>query len=92
MDHSKFVNTTLTLSVFHQMSKSAAVKLTPQTEIKSKIIGKLNDRSGLSNEMADLCVNLPIYRITEGDVGQSDTNDAVEDPAVFQVPEKRKLN
>ena len=74
------------------MGRSAAVKLTPQTEIKSKIIGTLNDRSGLSNEMADLCANLPIYRITEGDVSQSDTNDAVEDPAVFQVPEKRKSN
>lgn len=74
------------------MGRSDAVKLTPQTDIKSKIIGKLNDRSGLSNEMADLCANLPIYRIAEGDVSQSDTNDAVEDPAVFQVPEKRKSN
>ena len=74
------------------MGRSAAVKLTPQTAIKSKIIGKLNDRSSLSNEMADLCANLPIYRVTEGDVSQSDTGDAVEDTAMLQVPAKRKLN
>ena len=74
------------------MGKSASVKLTPQNDIKSKIIGKLNDRSGLSNEMADLCANLPIYRVTEGDVNQSDTDDAVEDTAMFQVPAKRKSN
>lgn len=71
------------------------MKLTPQSEQKLKVVGKLNDRSGLSSEMADLCANLPIYRVTEGNVNQNDTDmrsDAIEEADVAQVPAKRKFN
>lgn len=38
-----------------------------------KVVGKLQDQSILSTEMADLCANLPIYRVTKGRLSQDDT-------------------
>ena len=63
--------------------------MNPQTTATYKAIGKLDDRSGLSQEMADLCANLPIYRV----VKQNDTADQASDsgdagPA--DVPEEGK--
>lgn len=39
-----------------------------QIEVKFKVVGTLEDRSGLSDEMADLCEKLPIYIVVEGEV------------------------
>lgn len=51
----------------------ADVKITPQSVENFKVVGKLHDRSVLSNEMADLCANLPIYRVAKGSLSQEDT-------------------
>ena len=69
------------------------MKLTPQSVETLKAVGKLNDRSDLTTEMADLCGNLPIYRVTEGSINQNDTfqmNDAVQESRAAHVPAKRK--
>jgi len=63
------------------------VTLTPQALDKLKIVGKLNDRSILSDEMADLCANHPIYRVTE--VDQKDA-DQMSDPGEANSEEGRK--
>ena len=62
--------------------------LTPQALEKLKIVGKLNDRSILSDEMADLCANRPIYRVTEAD--QKDV-DQMSDPGEANSEEGRKI-
>ena len=36
--------------------------------MKLKIVGTLEDRSELSDEMVDLCEKLPIYFVVEGEV------------------------
>ena len=38
----------------------------PQIEVKLKVVGTLEDRSELSDEMEDLCAELPIYFVVEG--------------------------
>ncbi|KAL9967599.1 hypothetical protein ACROYT_G025861 [Oculina patagonica] len=48
------------------------VKIKPQTEVKLKVIGTLEDRSQLSDEMADLCAKLPIYVVAEGELDSTD--------------------
>ena len=35
----------------------------PQRELTFKKVGTIDDRSELSDEMADLCKKLPIYRV-----------------------------
>ena len=70
------------------MSRYAAVKMTPETEVTFKVVGKLRDRSGLSKEMADLCANLPIYRVAEGGVDQDDTADQMSDEEDAGLAEK----
>ena len=35
--------------------------------MKLKVVGALEDRSELSDEMADLCKNLPIYVVVKGE-------------------------
>ena len=55
------------------------MNMTPQHQVPYKVIGKLNDRSGLSDEMAELCANQPIYLVRRGDLDQSDTADKVKD-------------
>ena len=56
-----------------------------QTEIKLKIVGTLEDRSKLTDEMADVCKKFPIYVVVEGEEDST---------AVFQatktLPGKRK--
>ena len=39
-----------------------------QGEVKLKVIGTLEDPSHLSDKMADLCANLPIYVVVEGEL------------------------
>ena len=61
------------------------------------MVGTLEDRSELSNEMAELCAQLPIYIVAEGDLDPSDvdqTSDEAEDqtPHVEKLPEKREKN
>ena len=59
------------------------MKMTPQSEVTYKVVGKLHDRSGLSKEMVGLCANLPIYRVAQGDLVQSDTDDQINADADF---------
>ena len=61
------------------MQKSADSKVTTASEENFKAIGKLSDRSGLSDEMKDLCAELPIYRIRKINEKQNDP-DQMEDP------------
>ena len=64
------------------------MKMTPQSEATYKVVGKLHDRSGLSKEMDDLCANLPIYRVAQGDLVQRDTADQTNADADFhEMPE-----
>jgi len=52
-----------------------------QTEVKLKVVGALEDRSELSDEMADLCENLPIYVVVEG---EEDSTAVVQPTATVQ--------
>ena len=52
--------------------------MTTTSEKNFKVVGKLSDRSDLSDEMKDLCAKLPIYRIRKLEKKQSDA-DQVED-------------
>ena len=61
------------------MQKSADSKVTTASEDNFKAVGKLSDRSGLSDEMKDLCAELPIYRIRKINEKQNDA-DQMEDP------------
>ena len=61
------------------MQKSADSKVTTESEENFKAVGKLSDRSGLSDEMRDLCAELPIYRIRKINEKQNDP-DQMEDP------------
>ena len=58
-----------------------------QTELKLKAVGTLQDRSELSDEMADLCENLPIYVVVEGEP-EVDSTTAIQPTKT--VPAKRK--
>ena len=59
--------------------------MNPQTTATYKAIGKLDDRSGLSQEMRDLCANLPIYRVVKQNNNADQMSDSGEtDPA--EVP------
>ena len=60
------------------MQKSTDSKVTTTSEKNFKVVGKLSDRSDLSDEMKDLCAKLPIYRIRKLEKKQSDA-DQVED-------------
>ena len=46
--------------------------MTTTSEKNFKVVGKLSDRSDLSDEMKDLCAKLPIYRIRKLEKKQSD--------------------
>lgn len=54
---------------------------TSSTETQMTVAGELEDRSALSAEMAELCVNLPIYIVTNGAVILND-EDADEETVV----------
>lgn len=53
--------------------------MTTTSEENFKAVGKLSDHSGLSDEMKDLCAELPIYRIRKINEKQNDP-DQMEDP------------
>ena len=61
------------------MQRSADTKVTTESEENFKAVGKQSDRSGLSDEMKDLCAELPIYRIRKINEKQNDP-DQMEDP------------
>jgi len=61
-----------------------------QTELKLKVVGTLEDRSELSDEMTDLCENLPIYVVVEGEM---DSTTAVQPTKTVAVERsKRQIN
>lgn len=81
--------------LFDQINGNAAVKITPQSEVKLKVVGLLKDLSGLSKEMVAQCARLPVYRVTEGVLdlkNMKQANDAVEDADPAQLSTKRKYN
>ena len=73
------------------MQKSADSKVTTTSEENFKVVGKLSDRSDLSDEMKDLCAKLPIYRIRKLDEKQNDADemeDHVQESYELDVPER----
>ena len=61
------------------MQKSTDSKVTTTSDENLKTVGKLSDRSDLSDEMKDLCAKLPIYRIRKLEKKQNDDADQIED-------------
>ena len=73
------------------MQKSADSKVTTTSEENFKVVGKLSDRSDLSDEMKDLCAKLPIYRIRKLDEKQNDADemeDHVQESDELDAPER----
>ena len=73
------------------MQKSADSKVTTTSEENFKVVGKLSDRSDLSDEMKDLCAKLPIYRIRKLDEKQNDPDemeDHVQESDELDAPER----
>ena len=60
------------------MQKSADSKVTTTSDENFKVVGRLSDRSDLSDEMKDLCAGLPIYRMRKMVEKQNDA-DEMED-------------
>ncbi|KAJ7371199.1 hypothetical protein OS493_027313 [Desmophyllum pertusum] len=56
-------------------NKDGVVMAKSPTEVKVKVVGTIEDRSHLIDEMADLCAKLPIYLVTAGEL---DTTNAVQ--------------
>jgi len=60
-----------------------------RSDINLTVVGVLQDRSELSDEMAELCAKLPIYIVAEGDLDPSDEDQvAVEAEDVTAYVEK----
>ena len=73
------------------MQRSADSKVTTTSEENFKVVGKLSDRSDLSDEMKDLCAKLPIYRIRKLDEKQNDADemeDHVQESDELDAPER----
>ena len=69
------------------------MKVTPRAEVKLKVVSTLDDRSELSDEMANLCAKLPIYKVAEGEVDLSrmnQTSDVVQTADLVQPLSHRK--
>ena len=74
------------MSLSDQGGKGGQVEIPrEQTELKLKSVGTLEDRSELSDEMADLCEEIPIHFVVEGE----EDSTAVAQPTKT-VPVKRK--
>ena len=56
------------------MQKSKDSKVTITSVENFKAVGRLSDRSDLSDEMKDLCTKLPIYRMRKLDEKQNDAD------------------
>lgn len=71
------------------MSRNSAVKLTPQSTETLREVRNLTaqEYSGLSDEMQDLCENLPVRLVRKEVVNQSDMDQTDSDP--IQLPSKR---
>lgn len=50
------------------------LKVVPQTKVKLKVVSTIDDRSDLSDEMANLCAKLPIYEVDEGELDLTHLN------------------
>ncbi|XP_073228678.1 uncharacterized protein [Porites lutea] len=50
------------------------LKVVPQTVVKLKVVSTIDDRSDLSDEMANLCAKLPIYEVDEGELDLTHLN------------------
>ena len=61
------------------MHKSTDSKVTTTSEEDLETVGKLSDRSDLSDEMKHLCAKLPIYRVRKVEKKQNDDADQMED-------------
>ena len=73
------------------MQKSADSKVITTSEENFKVVGKLSDRSDLSDEMKDLCAKLPINRIRKLDEKQNDADemeDHVQESDELDAPER----
>ncbi|CAH3046935.1 unnamed protein product [Porites lobata] len=79
------------LKLLQLVQKSADSKVTTTSEENFKVVGKLSDRSDLSDEMKDLCAKLPIYPIRKLDEKQNDADemeDHVQESDELDAPER----
>ena len=65
-----------------------------RSAVNLTVVGVLQDRSELSDEVAELCAKLPIYVVTEGDLDPSDDDQVAveaEDETAYveKLPAKR---
>ena len=70
---------------FQQTPGAGEESTTSSTETQMTVVGELEDRSGLSAEMADLCVNLPIYVVTDGAMNLNDEEADEETDADYDM-------
>ena len=63
------------------------LKVVPQTKVKLKVVSTIDDRSDLSDEMANLCAKLPIYEVDEGELDLTYLN---QETRVERRPANRK--
>ncbi|CAH3021366.1 unnamed protein product, partial [Porites evermanni] len=61
-----------------------------RTDIKLKVVGTLEDRSELSDEMARLCAKLPVYAVVKGDVNPIDFSETRQTTDPKNVLKARK--
>ncbi|XP_073231000.1 uncharacterized protein [Porites lutea] len=61
-----------------------------RTDINLTVVGTLEDRSELSDEMARLCAKLPVYAVVKGDVNPIDFSETRQTPNPENALKARK--
>ena len=56
------------------------LKVVPQTKVKLKVVSTIDDRSDLSDEMANLCAKLPLYEVDKGELDLTQMNQETRVP------------
>ena len=56
------------------------LKVVPQTKVKLKVVSTIDDRSDLSDEMANLCAKLPLYEVDKGELDLTHMNQETRVP------------
>ena len=68
------------LRVWNRHCTRNGLKVVPQTKVKLKVVSTIDDRSDLSDEMANLCAKLPIYEVDKGELDLTHMNQETRVP------------